>query len=98
MLTDNSLHLLKELFKYSNIHKIKLSKESSGWLYELFIKIKNIQKDKLEYKEIIKCNISAYNQNGFIGDTIKKDMTTIKDCKLFNILNTDIIIDIIINI
>lgn len=92
MLTENSLHLLTEFFKYGSITKIKLCSQSYNWLNELFIKIKNIKKSALSCKEVLKCDTSKYIHNTFIGKPIQKDLNSIKDCRLYTILNTDIII------
>jgi len=92
MLTDNSSHLLTEFFKYGPIKKIKLSSKSYNWLYKLFIKIKNIKKSKLSCKKVLKCDVSKYKHNSFIGTPIIKELDSIKDCIVYTILNTDIII------
>ena len=95
MLSKESHNLLTRLLKIVDIHQMKLNKSSYKWLEILFNKIKSIKKTKIAVSRLVKCstlNQEQYYESIFIADLIKKDIKSIKDCKIFTILNTTIVI------
>jgi len=95
MLTQESQHIVSFLLKHYKIKKIKLSPESIDWISVLFKKIKCVKMSKLETEQLVKCsslNQSQYYNNQFIADNIKSDISKNKDCQIYSILNTTIVI------
>ena len=95
MLTQDSQHILNFLFRHYKIKKIRLSSESMNWISLLFKKIKSVKMSKLETEKLVKCsslNQKQYYDNQFIADNIKSEIHKNKNCQIYSILNTTVVI------
>ena len=95
MLSEDSLHIFKVLFSDRKVNRLNINSDTREWLMRLYDKIKNIQASTLKFDKIVECKTleqEQYISDRFTSAKIKKDILKIKDCSMYNILNTDIVI------
>lgn len=95
MLTNESHYIVSFLLDNYKIPKVKLPPICHTWLTELFHKIKNIKTLTLNNDNLVQCstlNQTKYYQNRFIAKSIQDDIYATKECQIYKILNTTIVI------
>lgn len=95
MLSEDSLHFFKILFKDKKVNRLNINSDSRKSLMQLYDKIKSIQASTLRFDKTVECKTlgqEQYISDRFTSAKIKKDIYKIKDCSIYNILNTDVVI------
>lgn len=95
MLSEDSLHFFKVLFTDKKVNKLNINSDTREWLLQLYEKIKIIQSSTLKFDKTVECRTleqDQYISDRFTSRKIKNDIYKIKNCNVYNILNTDVVV------